>query len=163
VTDITIRAAEPGDAGALWPILEPVVREGASYPVDPAASRGEVLAYWFAPGKRVFLAELAGEPAGTYYLKANSTGPGAHVANAGYMVHPDMRGRGVGAAMTRDSFVRAQQLGFLAMQFNLVVATNESALRLYRALGMAEVGRLPRAFRHKDFGLVDAFVMYRLL
>lgn len=158
-----IRPAREADAEALWAILEPVIREGATYPVEPEAGREEVFAYWFAPGKRVFVAEQAGEILGTYTLKPNSTGPAAHVANAGYMVRPDARGRGLGEAMARDSFARARELGFAAMQFNLVVATNHGALALYRRLGMAEIGRLPYAFRHRDLGPVDAVVMYRLL
>lgn len=161
--EITIREAEGTDGAALWRILEPVVREGASYPVAPDASREAVFAYWFASDKTVFVAEAAGEIAGTYYLKPNSTGPAAHVVNAGYMVRPDRRGQGIAAAMTRDSFARARSLGYLAMQYNLVVATNAAALHLYRRLGMVEVGRLPLAFRHKELGLVDAMVMYRLL
>jgi len=111
----------------------------------------------------VFVAARAGEIVGTYYLKPNSTGPGAHVANAGYMVRADARGSGVGKAMTGDSFARARRFGYHAMQFNLVVVTNEAALRLYRGFGMSEIGRLPQAFRHKDLGLVDAIIMYRLL
>ena len=163
MTALSTRAADAGDEDALWRILEPVVREGATYPIEPDASRAAIFAYWFAPDKQVFVAERAGEILGTYYLKPNSTGPGAHVANAGYMVRPDARGHGVGAAMTRDSFERARRAGFLAMQFNLVVADNGAALHLYRNLGLVEVGRLPRAFRHRDAGLVDALIMYRLL
>lgn len=158
-----VREAREGDADALWAVLEPVVREGASYPIAPGATREEVFAYWFAADKRVFVAETGGKVAGTYYLKPNSTGLGAHIANAGYAVRPDARGRGIGAAMTRDSFARARQLGFIAMQYNLVVATNCAAIALYRRLGMEEVGRLPGAFRHREHGLVDALVMYRLL
>ncbi len=161
--DIHIRAARLADEEALWAILEPVIREGTTYPVEPEAERAAIFAYWFAPEKSVFVAERAGEVVGTYYLRPNSTGPAAHVANAGYMVRPDARGAGVAAAMTQDSFARARALGYLAMQYNLVVATNTRALGLYRRLGMEEVGRLPRAFRHKELGLVDAFVMYRLL
>ncbi len=163
MSDIHIRAARPADEEALWAILEPVIREGATYPVEPDAERAAIFAYWFAPEKSVFVAERAGEVVGTYYLRPNSTGPAAHVANAGYMVRPDARGAGIAAAMTQDSFARARALGYLAMQYNLVVATNARALSLYRRLGMEEVGRLPRAFRHRDLGLVDAFVMYRLL
>ena len=161
--NLAIRPTREGDADGLWRVLEPVIREGATYPVDPAATREAVFAYWFAADKTVLVAERDGDLLGTYYLKANSTGPGAHVVNAGYMVRPDMRGEGVGTAMTRDSFVRAKRAGYHAMQYNLVVATNEAALRLYRTLGMGEVGRLTQAFRHKDLGLVDAIVMYRLL
>ncbi len=161
--DLTIRAAQDADRAALWRILEPVVREGASYPVSPDAPREAVFAYWFAPDKSVFVAEAAGEIVGTYYLKPNSTGPAAHVANAGYMVRPDRRGQGIAAAMTRDSFARARARGYLAMQYNLVVASNQAALRLYGRLGMVEVGRLPLAFRHLKLGLVDAVIMYRLL
>ncbi|GAA0269063.1 GNAT family N-acetyltransferase [Alteraurantiacibacter aestuarii] len=161
--DIEIRAFQPGDEDALWSILEPVIREGTTYPVDPAASREDAFAYWFAPDKQVFVAELGGEVVGSYYLKPNSTGPAAHVANAGYMVHPDARGRGVARAMALDSFTRARAAGFHAMQFNLVIATNTAALKLWRSVGMEEVGRLTGAFRHPGEGLVDALVMYRLL
>lgn len=160
---IAIRRSEDRDGDSLWAILEPVIREGATYPVDPGASREQVFGYWFAADKTVFVAEQAGEIVGTYYLKPNSTGPGDHVVNAGYMVRPDHRGESVGTQMARDSFVRARRMGYRAMQFNLVVATNEAALHLYRRLGMDEVGRLPQAFRHRERGLVDAVVMYRLL
>ena len=161
--EIAFREALARDTDGLWRILEPVIREGATYPVEPDASREQIFAYWFAPDKQVFVAERAGEIVGTYYLKPNSTGPAAHVANAGYMVHPQARGAGVAREMALDSFARAKRLGYLAMQYNLVVATNDAALHLYRRLGMEEVGRLAKAFRHKDRGLVDAVVMYRLL
>ena len=49
------------------------------------------------------------------------------------------------------------------MQFNFVVSTNERAVRLWQHLGFEIVGRLPGAFRHPAKGLVDAFVMYRML
>jgi len=163
VPELSFRPASPADADALWPVLEPVVREGTTYPVDPAASREAVFAYWFAPDKQVFIAELRGEIAGSYYLKPNSTGPAAHVANAGYMVRPDMRRQGVARAMALDSFARAKASGFRAMQFNLVIATNLAAVSLWRAVGMGEVGRLQDAFRLPSGQYVDALVMYRLL
>ena len=161
--DVTIRDAFAGDDAAIWAILEPVIRDGTTYPIDPVATREDAFAYWFSPGKQVFVAEAGGAVVGTYYLKANSTGPADHVANAGYMVHPAARGRGVASAMARDSFARARALGFHAMQFNLVIAANIHALKLWRALGMEEVGRLKEAFRHPAKGLVDAVVMYKLL
>lgn len=164
MADLAIRTARrPADDEALWAILEPVVREGTTCPVDPAASREEVFAYWFARDKQVFVAETGGVLVGTYYLKPNSTGPAAHVANAGYMVLPAARGRGVARAMAHDSFARAAAQGFTAMQFNLVVATNAAAVHLWQSVGMTEVGRLPEAFRLPDGRTVDALVMYRKL
>lgn len=163
MTVLAIRPAASTDHDAIWAILEPVIREGATYPLDPGIGRDEAFAYWFAPDKRVFVAENDGPVLGTYYLKPNSTGLADHVANGGYMTHPDARGRGVASAMALDSFERAKALGFTAMQFNLVVATNAAAMHLWQKVGMEVVGRLPRAFRHKTLGPVDALVMYRLL
>jgi len=54
-------------------------------------------------------------------------------------------------------------MGFRAMQFNLVVSTNERAVRLWRKLGFSVVGTLPRAFRHLHLGYVDALVMFKEL
>jgi RimJ/RimL family protein N-acetyltransferase len=165
VPELVIREAlRPQDDDALWAILEPVVREGTTYPVDPAASREDIFAYWFAPDKQVFVAEDSnGTLVGTYYLKPNSTGPAAHVANAGYMVLPEARGRGVARAMALDSFEKSKAAGFRAMQFNLVITSNAAALHLWSAVGMKEVGRLKEAFLLPSGEYVDALVMYRLL
>jgi ribosomal protein S18 acetylase RimI-like enzyme len=163
MTAPNIRPATPADHDAIWAIMEPVIRERASYPLDPKLDRAGAFLYWFAPDKQVFLAEADGQVLGTYYLKPNSTGLADHVANAGYMTLPEARGRGLAKAMAQDSFERAKRQGFRAMQFNLVVASNEVALRLWQKLGLQVVGRLPEAFRHKRLGYVDALVLYRTL
>src|SRR5690606_26260137 len=100
---------------------------------------------------------------GTYFIKNNQDGPGDHVCNCGYMVASAARGRGLATAMCEHSQRIARQLGYLAMQFNLVVSTNERAVQLWSRLGFATVGRLPRAFRHPTLGFVDALVMYKWL
>lgn len=163
MTNLTIRPATPADHDAIWAIMEPVIRDGASYPLDPALTREEAFEYWFAADKQVFVAEEDGAVLGTYYLKPNSTGLASHVANAGYMTHVAARGRGIAMNMARDSFRRAKDAGFRSMQFNLVVATNVQAVGLWQKLGLQVIGRLPEAFRHKRLGYVDALVMYRML
>ena len=163
MTELSVRPAEDSDRDAIWAILEPVIREGATYPLDPELTREGAFEYWFAPDKQVFVAEEAGAVLGTYYLKANSTGLADHVANAGYVTHPAARGRGIAMNMARDSFRRAKDQGFRAMQFNLVIATNTQAVHLWQKIGLQVVGRLPEAFRHKRLGYVDALVMYRML
>jgi ribosomal protein S18 acetylase RimI-like enzyme len=111
----------------------------------------------------VFVAEEAGAIVGSYYLRANNQGGGAHVANCGYIVAPQAERRGTARAMCAHSMERARTRGFRAMQFNFVIATNERAVRLWQSCGFGIVGRLPAAFQHPRFGLVDALVMYRTL
>lgn len=158
-----IRRADETDAAALWRILEPTIRAGETYPLARDLSEAQALAYWFSPQHEVFVAEDDGEIVGTYYLKANSTAGGAHVANCGYMTGPWAWGRGIARAMCLHSFERAKARGFRAMQFNLVISTNEAAVHLWQACGMEIVGRLPGAFDHPRLGEVDALVMYRRL
>lgn len=158
-----IRQSEPRDDAAIWRILEPTFRAGETYPVPRDISRAGALAYWHTPGHAVFVAEDAGTIVGTYYLRANNRGGGAHVANCGYVVAPDAFGRGVAQAMCSHSLGEAKSRGFSAMQFNFVIASNERAVRLWQRMGSAIAGRLPGAFQHPRLGLVDAYVMLRNL
>jgi ribosomal protein S18 acetylase RimI-like enzyme len=73
------------------------------------------------------------------------------------------RGRGVASAMCDHSQEQARAMGFRAMQYNLVVATNEGAVRLWKSKGFDIVGTLPGAFDHPRLGFVDAHVMYKTL
>ena len=144
-------------------MLEPTFRAGETYPVPRDISRAGALAYWHTPGHAVFVAEDAGTIVGTYYLRANNRGGGAHVANCGYVVAPDAFGRGVAQAMCSHSLGEAKSRGFSAMQFNFVIASNERAVRLWQRMGFAIAGHLPGAFQHPRLGLVDAYVMLRNL
>lgn len=158
-----IRPANHDDAAAVWAIIEPVIRAGETYTLGRDMGRADALAYWFGADKEVFVAEKDGVLLGTYYLRANQSGGGAHVCNAGYMTATAATGRGVARAMARHSIDLAKKRGFRAMQYNFVVSSNERAVRLWQALGFEIVGRLPQAFDHPALGLVDALVMVRQL
>lgn len=160
---VGIRPANAADADAIWRILEPAFRRGDSYALPPDITREQALAYWCAPAHAVFVAEMEGEAVGTYYLRANQSGGGAHVANCGYVTAAHAGRNGIGRAMGLHSLAQARARGYRAMQFNFVVASNERAVRLWESLGFAVVGRLPGAFRHPQHGYVDALVMYRAL
>lgn len=158
-----IRPARPADQPAVWQIIGPTIRAGETYALDAAMTEDEALAYWFGPDRETFVAEEKGEILGTYYLRTNQPGGGAHVCNCGYMTSVAATGRGVARRMADHSLNRARERGFRAMQFNFVVSTNVRAIRLWESLGFAIVGRLPGAFRHPDHGYVDALVMYQSL
>ncbi|MGH6977480.1 MAG: GNAT family N-acetyltransferase, partial [Stellaceae bacterium] len=125
-----IRPATARDDDAIWRIVGPVIATGETYALPRDWSRAEALAYWRAPGHDVFVVEENGAIVGTYYLQANQRGGGAHVANCGYVTAAEATGRGVARAMCAHSLDAARARGFRAMQFNLVVATNERAIRL---------------------------------
>lgn len=158
-----IRVASSADYGAIWTILEPMIRTGETYTLPRDMSRDEALAYWFSAEKETFVWEENDAVLGTYFLKANQQGGGAHVANCGYVTSATAQGRGIARAMCLHSLERAKERGFRAMQFNFVVSTNERAVKLWLSLGFEVVGRLPGAFEHPSRGLVDALVMYRKL
>ena len=65
--------------------------------------------------------------------------------------------------MCEHSQAEAIQLGFRAMQYNLVASTNEGAVRLWGKLGFDIIGTLPGAFDHPSQGFVDAYVMFKTL
>ncbi|MBS0474051.1 MAG: GNAT family N-acetyltransferase [Proteobacteria bacterium] len=158
-----IRPATPADAPAIWAILEPVIRAGETYALDRDMSRADALAYWLGADKATFVAEDEGMVLGTYYLRANQGGGGAHVCNCGYMTGAAATGRGVARRMCEHSLEEARARGFRAMQFNFVVSSNERAVALWQGMGFAVVGRLPEAFDHPALGLVDALIMHRAL
>lgn len=159
-----IRLATEADWPAIWDIIRPIIREGETLAIDREADEAGGRAYWWAPDKSVFVAiDATGETVGSYTLRANQTGPAGHVANAGYAVRGDQRGKGIAQILCRHSLETARARGFRAMQFNLVVSTNERAVRLWQHMGFAIVGTLPGAFRHPTLGYVDAYVMYQSL
>jgi RimJ/RimL family protein N-acetyltransferase len=144
-------------------MLREVAREADSFPFELDMERDESVGRWLSPDRWTYVGCLDDEVVGTYALRPNHGGPGSHVANAGYIVKSEHRGKGIGTAMVEHSLKEAKRLGFEAMQFNLVVSTNEGAVHVYQKLGFRIVGTLPKAFRHERLGLVDAYVMHRFL
>lgn len=160
---LAIRPATDADRDVVWEIFRATIAPGDAFVYDPNTPREEAMAYWFAKGTRTYVAEREGRVMGSYILRPNRPGLGDHVANAGFMVAPEARGLGIGRTMGEHALNEARRLGYRAMQFNFVISTNESAVHLWQQLGFKIVGTLPGAFRHARKGLVDAYVMFRLL
>ena len=157
-----IRQATESDWAVIWPLWHEIVVAADTYAYDPATTSDEAREMWLAPlPDEAWLAVVDDVALGTYHLAPNHAGPGAHVANASYMVSSAARGRGIGRAMVEHSLIRAREAGYLGMQFNAVAATNTGAIGLYERLGFQTIGVVPRAFRHPSAGLVGLHVMYR--
>ncbi|MBI3899427.1 MAG: GNAT family N-acetyltransferase [Gammaproteobacteria bacterium] len=161
---ITIRAFEESDWPQLWKLIAPVFRAGETYAFSPDITEVETRKVWVETPSATYVAEAVdGSVVGTYYLKPNQPGLGSHVCNCGYIVGKNARGNGVASLMCEHSQREARRFGFRAMQFNLVVSTNEGAVRLWKKLGFEVVGTLPSGFKHSKLGYVDAFVMHKQL
>ena len=157
-----IRQATTADLDAMWRIFRSVVAAGDSLPFSDDFDVGAFQSHWFGAQASYVAVERAAV-VGMYKCGANYPGAGAHVASATYVVCPRAQGKGIGRALVQHSIDHAQGQGFLAMQFNYVVSTNTPAVALYAKLGFTIVGTLPQAFRHGRLGLVDAYVMHRML
>ncbi len=157
-----IRQATADDFDAMWAIFEAVVAIGDALPFSTDFDQDTFRAHWLGSHASYVAVTEAGI-AGMYKLGGNYPGRGSHVASATYAVSPAAQGKGIGRALVNHSLAQARAAGYSAMQFNYVVSTNAPAVELYRKLGFAVVGTLPKAFRHQQLGLVDAYVMFRFL
>ncbi len=160
---VTIREAIEADWPRVWELFRLVAAAGDVFAYDESTTEETARKLWFDPPVVCFVAEIDGQLAGTYFVRQNQPGRGNHVANGGYIVAPAFRGRGLAQIMCEHSLDTARRLGFTAMQFNFVVASNAAAVWVWEKCGFAVVGRLPGAFRHKELGPVDALVMFRVL
>lgn len=170
---LEIRKATATDKEAVWKIIQAVISTGDTYVFAPDSPKEKMLEYWFGADKETYVAVESvasvladaskSQILGSFYLKANQPDLGSHIANAGYMVSPEAKGKGIGRKMAEFSLPEAKRLGFKAMQFNFVVKSNEIAVKLWLSLGFEVIGEIPEAFQHKDLGLVNALIMYRKL
>jgi GNAT superfamily N-acetyltransferase len=138
------------ESDELFAIFSEVVASGDGFPHRPPLSRDDFAETWergvtLAVGARLVEGgQSASRLVGAYYLKPNFVGRASHIANAGYVVERSHRRQGIGRALVSDSLWRAPLLGFDAIEFNLVFASNP-ARALYEELGWVEIGRLPDA------------------
>jgi len=144
-------------------MLEPVFRAGETYAFSPDISEKEAKKAWIQSPQATYVALDENGMRGTFYIKPNQPALGAHVCNCGYVVDTTARGQGIAAKMCVFSQEEARRLGFSAMQYNLVAATNTGAVALWGRQGFEIIGTLPNAFNHQRLGLVDAHVMYKIL
>jgi ribosomal protein S18 acetylase RimI-like enzyme len=160
---IAIRKATPVDYDQIWDILSEVISGGDTIAFHPDSSKEKMLRFWCGADKHTYVAIIDEEVVGTLFIKDNQPDLGSHIANAGYLTLPSARGKGVGLAMGEFSLVEAKRLGYQAMQFNIVVKSNQGAVRLWEKLGFKIIGEIPEAFNHMQLGMTNAYIMYQKL
>ena len=166
-SDVRLVLGKPEDVERLRRLYEMIVDEGTSFPHEQMPSNEDFQAYWFG-GCGTVLASVrtgtgASTLAGAYYLKANWPGRASHVANAGFIVAPEWRRKGIGRLLGETLLNHARSLAFRSVIFNLIFAENLGSRRLWEQLGFRVLGTIPQAVRRNDGTYQDALIMFRSL
>ena len=159
----SISPATDADWPGVWDIFRDVISHGDTYTYAPDFTEQEAKDIWIHKGCHGYVVKHDGQIVGTFTIRTNKPGFGNHIANAGYMVQKDNRGKGIAQAMCIFSLKEAKKLGYSAMQFNFVVASNKPAVELWQKMGFKIVGTVPKAFRHNKNGMTDVHIMHRFL
>ena len=164
---VQLALAGQQDIEPLRTLYRIIVEEGTSYPHDRFPDQDEFIDYWFR-GKSTVVAYVpdrarARDMIGAFYLKPNWPGRAKHVANAGFIVAPDWRNKGLGWLLGETMLAYAKQLGFRSVIFNLVFSENVAARHLWEKLGFKALSVIPGAVRKDDGTYQDAMIMFRSL
>jgi GNAT superfamily N-acetyltransferase len=161
---VDIRGATDDDWPRIWPFFAAIVEAGETYAFPAGLTLETARSWWMEePPGRTVVAVDGDQVLGSAKMGPNRPGRGAHVATASFMVDPDCRGRGVGRALGEYVVEWARAAGYRSMQFNAVVETNTSAVRLWESLGFEILTTVPEAFNHPEHGLVGLHIMYQRL
>jgi L-amino acid N-acyltransferase YncA len=166
-TPIHLLLADEKDLEGLNRLYRIIVEEGTSYPHAQSPNWDEFCDYWFR-GKSTVVAYKedrsdGSEVLGAFYLKPNWPGRARHVANAGFIVAPQWRNKGLGWLLGATMLQYAKDLGYRSVIFNLVFAENSGARQLWRKLGFVELATIPGAVQKNDGSYQDAMIMFRSL
>lgn len=155
------------DLPLLAKLYDRIVAEGTSYPHERPLTKAEFQDYWVTGKSTVVAYErprtTRQELLGAFYLKPNWPGRAGHVANAGFIVMPEWRNRGLASLLGAVMLDYAKELGYRSVIFNLVFSENQVARRLWEKLGFRVLGVIPGAVRMNDGQYQDALIMFRSL
>jgi RimJ/RimL family protein N-acetyltransferase len=159
--------ADNQDIEPLRSLYRVIVEEGTSYPHDRFPDEDAFIDYWFR-GKSTVAAYVPDRAhaigmVGAFYLKPNWPGRARQVANAGFIVAPGWRNKGLGWLLGATMLTYAKQLGYRSVIFNLVFSENVAARHLWDKLGFKELGVIPGAVRKNDGTYQDSIIMFRSL
>lgn len=158
-----IREITQTDFEQFWPTFSAIIKAQETYAFDPELTLDQAFTLWCESPLKTYVYVEDDKVLGTYYIKPNAMGPSSHICNCGYMVSSEARGKGIARQMCEHSQQMALELGFDAMQFNSVVASNEVAVKLWQKLGFNIIGTIPKAYQHGQLGLVDCYIMHKWL
>ena len=146
------------DAIAIW---NDIVEDGIAFPQKEALDEKSGTEFFNSQSfTGIAIDTDSNEIVGLYILHPNNVGRCGHISNASYAVKKSKRGMHIGEFLVKDCLAKAKEIGFQILQFNAVVATNTSALKLYAKLGFTQLGIIPNGFMMKDGTYEDIIPHY---
>ena len=146
------------DAISIW---NDIVEDGIAFPQKEALDEKSGTEFFNAQSfTGIAIDTDSNEVVGLYILHPNNVGRCGHISNASYAVKKSKRGMHIGEFLVKDCLAKAKEIGFKILQFNAVVATNTSALKLYAKLGFTQLGIIPNGFMMKDGTYEDIIPHY---
>ena len=159
----TIKPFRQEDEESLYLIFQEAVNSGCQFAYE-SSSMQEFYRQFLTPQSNVYVCcSPSNQLVGGFTIRANFPGRCSHIANAAYMIQGSHQGQGIGTWMVKTSLEIAKNLGFKAMQFNLVFCQNTKATKLYEKLGFKPIGTIPDAVRNPDGSYQDALIFYRTI
>jgi len=159
--DIHIEVATEKDYQAVWQLFKMVMEQKEYFPYPPGSPKSLIETHWINSNNYLYKASIHQQIVGAYIIKPNQPGWGDHICNAAYMMDSNHRGLGIGRAMAVHSLEMARSHGFSGMQYNLVVSTNQVAIKLWESIGFKKIGTTPNGFRHHKLGKVDTYIYFK--
>lgn len=160
-----LRPAAAHDAPAVAAIWNPVIRDtAATFTTQEKTAEGLAADFGarVAEGKLFLLAEEAGEVLGFATYSQFRNGPGyARTMEHSVILSPVARGRGVGRTLMGALEDHARAGGVHSLWAG-VRAENAAGVAFHRAIGFAEVARLPEV-GHKFGRWMDLLLMQKIL
>lgn len=157
-----IREATAEDWPQIYPFWSEIVEAGETYAYPEGLTSEEAKEMWMYD--HVVVA-VEGDDQNEHILGSAKMGPnrpgrGSHIGTASFMVSSKARGKGVGRALGEYCVSWHREQRFHGIQFNAVVETNTTAVRLWQSLGFETIGTVPDAFDSTSHGRVGLHVMY---
>ena len=159
--EIIIREYLEKDLDQMTEIWNEVIDSGIAFPQTDKLVKQEAVTF-FAGQSFTGVAENKDthEILGLYTLHPNNVGRCGHLSNSSYAVKSTARGLHIGEKLVVHSIKKSKELGFKILQFNAVVKTNYSALKLYEKLGFVRLGTIPGGFLMKNGEYEDIILFY---
>lgn len=159
--EIILREFNKNDINAMNEIWNNIVSDGIAFPQTEMLD--DKSGYEFFKSQTftsVAVNTQNNEIVGLYILHPNNVGRCSHICNASYAVKNNLRGNHIGEKLVKDCIKMGKEKGFKILQFNAVVKTNTSALKLYKKLGFTQLGIIPNGFLLKNGNCEDIIPHY---